>query len=72
MKKLKLYVWHGVLPGYTDGIAFALAYSVKEAVEQVKKFKCVCGEYHWNGNKLDGVEPVVYRRPWGHAIYGGN
>lgn len=34
-KKLKLYVWEGVLTDYTDGVMFALAHNVEEAREVI-------------------------------------
>ena len=36
-KKIKLYVWEDVLVDYTGGVMFALAYSVAEAREVIKR-----------------------------------
>jgi hypothetical protein len=35
-KKLKLYVWTGFAPDYTDGLAFAIASSEKDARKQIE------------------------------------
>ncbi len=74
-KKLRLYVWDGVLEDYTSGIAFALASSPEEAFQMVAKgFPGVTGrgQYGQNGpTKIDGVEPVAYDSPVGFAIWGG-
>lgn len=37
MKNLKLYVWEGFCPDYTDGLAFAIASSQEEAEEMILK-----------------------------------
>lgn len=64
-KKLKLYVWHGVLYDYTPGIAFALATSPEEAKELIG----LVG--NWDGLRLDGVEVEVYDKPEGFYLHGG-
>lgn len=69
-KKLKLYVWNGVLADWTDGIAFALDSSPEEAVNELKKAGLDCDRY-FRGTKLQGVEPEVYDTAYGHWIYGG-
>jgi hypothetical protein len=69
-KKLKLYVWNGVLTDWTDGIAFALASSPEEAVNELKKAG-LGDDYYFSGIKLQGVEPEVYDTACGHWIYGG-
>ena len=35
MKKLKLFIWEGVLEDYTSGIMFAIAENVEEARELI-------------------------------------
>ncbi len=36
-KPLKLFVWTGVLRNYSDGIMFALAHTVEEAQEVIRR-----------------------------------
>lgn len=36
-KPLKLFVWHGVLTDYTDGVMFALAPDVESAREAIMR-----------------------------------
>jgi hypothetical protein len=46
--KLQLYVWEGFSPDYTSGLAFAIAESLEEAQEIIKKEMtydpCIWGE----------------------------
>jgi hypothetical protein len=67
-KKLKLFVWHGVLTDWTDGIAFAYAASLEEAVKLLKEQHL---ESHFDGTKLDGVEAIVYESPMACYVCGG-
>lgn len=66
-KKLKLYVWEGVLYDYNSGIMFALA----ESVEQARQVILDSG-----GNGLPTVEqdikrePKVYDKPYGKFLFG--
>jgi len=68
-KKLKLYVWEGVLTDWTSGMAVALASSPEEAKAQL--IKAGVYEHSWDGLKLDGVEPYVTEEPSGFFVYGG-
>jgi len=54
-KELKLYVWDNVLTDYTDGVAFALAYDVEEAVR-------VCIEYYMLDMHRDDNTPQVVEK----------
>ena len=38
MKELKLFVWTGFSPDYTNGLAFAIAEDVTEAMRMVEKY----------------------------------
>jgi len=63
-KKLKLFVWEGVLTDWTDGIMFALAENVEQAREEILK----------KGSVIDvdlAKEPDVYETPIGFAVWGG-
>lgn len=66
---LKLYVWEDVLYDWTSGLAVALTHSAEEA----KALLIANGidEDHWQGTKLDGVEPDVYESPAAAWVYGG-
>ncbi len=68
-KKLKLYVWHGVLTDWSSGIAFALASSPEEAKQEI--MKTGVGDYHWQGLKLDGEDFDEYDEPSGFHLFGG-
>jgi len=64
-KKLKLFVWEGVLEDYTPGIAFALAENVDSARKQIiKKDDCV------DMSDLMG-EPSIITKPEGFTNWGG-
>jgi hypothetical protein len=67
-KKLKLFVWEGVLTDWTSGMAVAYAYSAEEAVELLKK---QLGGNNFEGTKLDGVEPIVVEGAAAFYVYGG-
>jgi len=66
-KKLRLYVWQGVLADYTDGVMFALAYSVDEARKLCLES---AGNYGFADDELK-AEPDVYEKPFGLALHGG-
>lgn len=67
-KRLKLYVWDGVLCDWTCGVAFALASSPEEAKKQLLE---QIDESHWDGLKLDGEPYTEYDEPFGGFCYGG-
>lgn len=69
-RKAYLWVWEGVLTDYTSGVAFSLAPTVEEAVAAVKKAGCDY-EGHWEGTKLDGVEPFKVSKTTGFYCWGG-
>jgi hypothetical protein len=63
--KLNLYVWHNVLSDYTDGVAFALARSAKEARVLIGKripYSCL--------KELE-ARPKRYESSVGFAVFGG-
>lgn len=43
--KLKLYVWPEFCPDYRDGLAFAIAETLEEALEMLKKEVGDFGDY---------------------------
>ena len=64
-KRLKLYVWYGVLTDYTDGIAFAMAYSKEHALRLINEADPLAIY------AVLAAEPVVYRSPRGGTCWGG-
>jgi hypothetical protein len=63
-RKLKLYVWEGVLCDYTSGAMWALAYSVEQARELVRESVGL--------DKDDiNLEPQVITKPEGFHVHGG-
>lgn len=56
MKELKLYVWTGFNPDYTDGLAFAIAETEIEARRLVEKSLDMDGYSVWNWGKLEVLE----------------
>lgn len=70
-KKLKLFVWEGVLADYSSGIAFALAYSVDEARMLVLK------KLGYDSNTPKRLltefdsEPLICETPEAFYKYGG-
>jgi hypothetical protein len=75
-RKLKLFIWRGVLTDYTDGLAVALAYSAKQAVsllraESVAETGVDFLDGRFDGVKLDGVEPEVFSSPVSAHVHGG-
>jgi len=66
-KKLKLFVWRGVLTDYTSGIAFALAETEQEAREMLlKKEDALSMDSDFNGKK-----PEVYEDKKCFTLWGG-
>lgn len=70
-KKLKLYVWEGVFADYTDGLAFAVAGSKKEAIDLILGTKDV-----YDGDRreeLENIKPVVHEldEKVGYWVAGG-
>lgn len=57
-KELKLYVWEGVFADYTDGLAFAVAGSKKEAIDLILGTKEVYEGYR--RDELKNIKPVVH------------
>ena len=76
MKKLKLYVWYGVLTDYTDGIMFALARTPEEARDLFLAKTGVgygpADPKEWDGVKFRGVEPKEHTEPMAFFLYGGS
>lgn len=65
---MKLFVWTEVLTDYTDGIIFALAYSVAEAREVIIRDK----EDWIDVSEIFEKEPEIVTSPKGFALYGGS
>jgi hypothetical protein len=58
--KLKLFVWEGFSPDYTDGLAFAIAGNEQEARELIIKDKGF-EPYTWGTLKVHPLnKPVAY------------
>ena len=70
-KKLKLYVWDGVLTDWTSGIAFALATSPEEAKQMLIEQGGFKEEYHWNGLLFDGQNYTEHETATAGWCYGG-
>lgn len=75
MKKLKIYVWEGILADWTSGLAFALANTKKEAIEilykkYLKDIKSEGGAELFK-NELLIIEPIVKTTKCGFYIMGG-
>ena len=69
MKKLKLFVWYNIRSDYTPGIAFALAYTVEEARQQIKKKSNV---WEWRTYEHELMfKPNIYTKPFGFWMSGG-
>ncbi len=64
-RKLKLYVWEGVLTDYSSGMIVALAYNLKHARELVRKS---CGA--WVAKDTHD-RPMVHRTPTAYFVAGG-
>ena len=74
-KKLKLFVWEGVLTDYTKGIMFALAFSVDEArnVIMEKEGNGTFDNPTYEDPVYDGLcgEPKVFESATGYVVWGG-
>lgn len=46
LSKLKLFVWNGFSPDYTDGLAFAIARNETEAKKLIEK-DLFCHVFEW-------------------------
>jgi len=70
---MKLYVWEYVLTDYTDGIMFALANSVEEARELIRKEDPVAAGHRESSSYQPELleEPDVYDSPVGFTMWGG-
>ena len=67
-KKLKLFIWRGILTDYTSGIAFALAHDVEEA----RALVMADIGYDSGTAKSDlAAEPEVFEGPKGGHCWGG-
>lgn len=67
VKKLKLYVWFGVLADYTGGVAFALAADELSARKLIiAKEPCIATDASFNAES-----PEVYDGEVGCAVWGG-
>lgn len=66
---LQLYVWDDVeaLADYTNGICFALASSVEQAIELCVKEQPDCIGLR---KELENTAPKVFSTPIGYALYG--
>lgn len=70
-KKLKLYIWEGVLTDYTDGIAFAMAENKKQALLLVKEEKQGFCNLAYDQIVERKIKPIVFTKPHAWAISGG-
>ncbi len=68
-RKLRLYVWNGVLTDWTSGVAYALAQSPEEAKELL--IKSGLDQFHWDNLLLDGQPFSEYDSPVAGFVYGG-
>jgi len=67
-KKLKLFVWEGVLADYTSGVMFALA----KDVESARKMLLEKYPGSWSLERDILLEPKVYSEPFSFAVWGGS
>lgn len=73
-KKLKLYVWEEVFTDYTNGLAFALAYTKKQAAELVsKQMDSEKDPHSFYFRELMESKPRIFQptHPIGFGVYGG-
>ena len=66
MTKLKLFVWTGFSPDYTDGLAFAIAKTEKQAREAIIE-KCGWDPSNWGVLEIRKLED-----PCAYFVYGGS
>ena len=62
---MKLFLWTEVLTDYSDGVMFALANSVDEARELIKKGCDYIPDYELE------KEPKIIDSPFGFSMWGG-
>ena len=62
---MKLFVWTGFSPDWTDGLAFAIAKTEKEAR------KLVIAEYGMDAFDWGELEIKDLNEPWAYAVSGG-
>jgi len=70
IKKLKLFIWREIRPSYSNGIAFALAYTVEGARKAIKNNS---DDWEWEryADELnDNYE--VHDKPYGYWEGGGD
>jgi hypothetical protein len=66
VKKLKLFIWEGVLTDYTSGMVAIYAYDLEHALKLArKKFDSYVVE------GFAGVEPQIVTKPDAFYVYGG-
>lgn len=66
---MSLYVWYGVFGDYTDGIAFALAASKEDAIQEIARGQGRQADMVIE--TLEQLEPEVYTGAMGHMLRGG-
>jgi len=66
MTKLKLYVWTGFAPDWTDGLAFAIAKTEKEAR------KLIIAEYGMSTYDWGDLEIRDLKEPCAYFVTGGS
>jgi len=64
-RKLRLYVWPEYVSDYTDGLAFAIAYSEKAAINMV-----VDGN-DWRRNNMGPMIVHELNKPITYSVCGG-
>ena len=66
---LKLYIWKNIRRDYTAGIGFALAESLEEARNEIKR---ISEPWEWDAYKGELMDdPEVYEVPTGFWMSGG-
>ena len=69
MKKLKLFIWREIRCDYTCGIGFAMAHTVEEAKEVIKKSS---EDWEWNAYKYElDNDFEIHEAAYGTWINGG-
>lgn len=58
---MKIFVWQGFCPDYTDGLAFAVAETVEQARELVIAERGGYGPYEWGALSIYEItEPIAF------------
>ena len=65
MTKLKLFVWNGFSPDYSDGLAFAIAKTEKQARKAVIEYMC------YNPSDWGDLEVRDLESPCAYGVSGG-